>query len=71
MTWTHIPAQDDMFAVVDQVRRLGLGGAITTKKMLKLLRGGHILVRRLIYFVGHFASAIRHVVQVSCRTCIS
>lgn len=44
MTWTHIPAQDDMFAVVEQVRRLGLGGAITTRKILKLILGGNLLV---------------------------
>ena len=46
MTWTHIPAQDDMFAVVEQVRRLGLGGAITTRKILKLILGGNLLVCR-------------------------
>ncbi|MCJ1463892.1 hypothetical protein MMC07_002501 [Pseudocyphellaria aurata] len=63
MTWTHIPAQDDMFAVVDQVRRLGLGGAITTRKMLKLLRGGQILVRQLINSAGHFVFAISHAIR--------
>lgn len=51
MTWTHIPAQDDMFAVVDQVRSLGLGGAITTKKMLKLILGVKLLVCQLMYSV--------------------
>lgn len=59
MTWTHIPAQDDMFAVVDQVRRMGLGGAITTRKVLKLIRGGNLLVCQLIFSVVCFAAAMR------------
>lgn len=64
MTWTHIPAQDDMFAVVDQVRRLGLGGAITTRKILKLVRGGSLLVCQLVYSIVNFSS---HGVLASCR----
>lgn len=59
MTWTHIPAQDDMFAVLDQVRKLGLGGAITTRKILKLIRGGMILVCQLMYSVMDFETATR------------
>ena len=59
MTWTHIPAQDDMFAVVDQVKRLGLGGSITTRKILKLIRGGNILVCQVTYSVVYFAVAMR------------
>lgn len=64
MTWTHIPDQDDMFAVVDQVRRLGLGGAITTRKILKLVRGGNLLVCQLVYSAVNFSS---HDALVSCR----
>ncbi len=45
MMWTHLPAQDDMFAVFDQVRKAGLGGAVAEKKVLKLIRGGDLLVR--------------------------
>ena len=66
MTWTHIPAQDDMFAVVDQVRRQGLGGSITTRKTLKLIRGGNLLVRSSD--VLHCVICSNHVVKASSCT---
>lgn len=44
MTWTHLPAQDSMFTVYDQVRKAGLGGAIMEKHVLKLIRGADVLV---------------------------
>lgn len=44
LSWTHLPAQDSMFTVYDQVRRAGLGGAIMEKHLLKLIRGADVLV---------------------------
>ena len=44
MLWTHLPNRDDMFAVFDQVRSTDLGGAVISKQVLKLIRGGELLV---------------------------
>ena len=44
MLWTHLPNRDDMFAVFDQVRSTELGGAVISKQVLKLVRGGELLV---------------------------
>lgn len=44
LVWTHLSAQSDMFAVFDQVRKIGLGGSMLEKRVLKLTRGGDLLV---------------------------
>ena len=44
LIWTHLTGKNEMFAVFDQVRKIGLGGAITEKRLLKLTRGGDLLV---------------------------
>ena len=44
MTWTHLPAQDSMFTVYDQVRKAGLGGTIMEKHVLRVIRGADVLV---------------------------
>jgi len=44
MLWTHLPNRDDMFAVFDQVSSRDLGGAVLSKQILKLIRGGELLV---------------------------
>lgn len=55
MTWTHLPAQDSMFTVFDQVRKAGLGGAIMEMHLLKLIRGADVLVcRQIVFFICIF-----------------
>lgn len=44
MIWTHLPHRDGMFAVFDQVRKTGLGGLVSEKRILKLVQGGDVLV---------------------------
>ena len=34
-----------MFAVFDQIRKCGLGGLVSEKKVLRLIQGGDLLVR--------------------------
>lgn len=42
--WTHLTGKNEMFAVFDQVRKIGLGGSITERRLLKLTCGGELLV---------------------------
>ena len=44
MLWTHLPNRDDMFAVFDETRSRELDGTVTSKRVLKLVRGGELLV---------------------------
>ena len=44
MLWTHLPNRDDMFAVFDVLRRRTLEEVVIEKKVLKLVRGGELLV---------------------------
>lgn len=44
LLWTHLPNRDDLFAVFDSVFRKDLQGSVTEKKVLKLIRGGDLLV---------------------------
>lgn len=45
LLWTHLPNRDDLFAVFDSTYSRDLEGSITEKKVLKLIRGGGLLVR--------------------------
>ena len=44
MLWTHLPNRDDIFAVFDEIRSRELDGTISGKQVMKLLRGGELLV---------------------------
>ena len=44
LLWTHLPSRDDLFAVFDSVFHKDLEGSVTEKKVLKLIRGGDLLV---------------------------
>jgi len=44
MIWTHLPHRDSMFAVFDQIRKSGLGGLVSEKRILKLVQGSDLLV---------------------------
>lgn len=46
MLWTHLPNRDDMYAIFDVVRRVDPGGSVVEKKILKLIRGGDLMVCR-------------------------
>ena len=50
MLWTHLPNRDDMFAVFDKIRSRDLDGTVTGKQVMKLLRGGELLVGDLRLF---------------------
>ena len=45
LVWTHLPQRDNLFAVFDYVTRKDVEGFTTEKKILKLMRGGDLLVR--------------------------
>ena len=47
LLWTHLPNRDDLFAVFDSVYHKDLEGPVTEKKVLKLVRGGDLLVGSL------------------------
>ena len=44
MIWTHLPHRAGLFAAFDQIRKSGLGGLVSEKKVLKLIQGGDLLV---------------------------
>ena len=44
MIWTHLPQRSDMFAVFDMVRKARIGKVVSETKILKLIRGGELLV---------------------------
>lgn len=44
LMWTHLTKEREIFAVFDQIKKFGLGGSITEKKLLKLTCGGDLLV---------------------------
>ena len=44
LLWTHLPNRSDMFAVFDENRSKDLGGIVVSKQVLKLIRGGELLV---------------------------
>lgn len=44
LIWTHLSGNNEMFAVFDQIRKLGFGGSVIEKRLLKLTRGGDLLV---------------------------
>ena len=44
MIWTHLPQRSDMFAVFDVIRKVGTGMVASETKVLKLVRGGELLV---------------------------
>lgn len=44
MIWTHLPQQSDMFAVFDVIRKIGIGMVVLEIKVLKIVRGGELLV---------------------------
>ena len=46
MIWTHLPQRSDMFAVFDVSRKVGIGMIVVETKVLKLVRGGELLVSR-------------------------
>lgn len=45
LVWTHLPQRDNLFAVFDYVSQKDVEGFTTQKKILKLIRGGDLLVR--------------------------
>ncbi len=49
MTWTHLPHDHSIFAVFDQVRKTGLGGRVSEKKILKLVHGADLFVCLTMY----------------------
>ena len=44
LLWSHLPYRDDLFAVFDVISYKDLGGCVSEKRVLKLFRGGEILV---------------------------
>ena len=44
MIWTHLPQRSDMFAVFDVIRKVGFDMVVSEIKVLKLVRGGELLV---------------------------
>ena len=42
--WTHLPQRSDMFAVFDVIRKVGTSMFASEMKVLKLVRGGELLV---------------------------
>ena len=44
MIWTHLPQRSDMFAVFDTVRKVRISKDVSETKLLKLVRGGELLV---------------------------
>ena len=44
LLWTHLPNRDDLFAVFDSVFHKDLEGSVAEKKVLRLIRGGDLLV---------------------------
>ena len=55
MQWTHVPDRDNIFAVFDLVRNKTLDGAVLEKKLLKVVRGGVLLVSNVNL---HFHSSL-------------
>ena len=55
MQWTHVPDRDNIFAVFDLVRDKTLDGAVLEKKLLKVVRGGEVLVSNVNL---HFHSSL-------------
>ena len=47
MLWTHLTSGDDTFAVFDEVRSRDLDGTVSSKQVMKLIRGGELLVSTL------------------------
>lgn len=43
-TWTHLPQRDNMFAVLDLVSSKGLGNGVNQRNILRVVRGGDLLV---------------------------
>ena len=46
MLWTHLPNRDNMYAVFDNTRKLCSNGVVAVKRVLKLVRGGDMLVSK-------------------------
>ena len=44
LVWTHLPQRDNLFAVFDCVSQKDAEGFMTQQKILKLVRGGDLLV---------------------------
>ena len=44
MIWTHLPQRSNIFAVFDVIRKVEIGMVISERKVLKLIRGGELLV---------------------------
>ena len=42
--WNHLPQRSDMFAVFDVIRKVGISMVASEVKVLKLVRGGELLV---------------------------
>ena len=45
MVWTHLPQRSDMYAVFDIIRKVTVGKDVSETKILKLIRGGELIVR--------------------------
>ena len=58
MIWTHLPQRSDMFAVFDVIRKVGTGMVASETKVLKLVRGGELLV---CIFLRIFQLSIPHI----------
>ena len=44
LTWKHLPERDNIFAVFDVVKSKGLAGRIKRQDVLKVVKGGEVLV---------------------------
>ena len=48
-TWTHLPDRDNMFAVFDLVSSKGSGDCVIRRNVLKVVRGGDLIVRYILF----------------------